>query len=464
MATHRHFFGLVAILGAIACTRTTDEDDSGSTGNGGSQGTNIYLGTGGAVATTTTPATGRGGATATTTTNLFAAGGTTTTTAPASGGTTGTTSTVNPNRTLTSAEADTITASACNAWAIEPEASAGSKLELVIDVSSSMNNRAPGTNLTKWEVTRDALIEAVPGLATGGGLPANTSVGLLFYPNMRNETVSKTPTDPSTCINTSGEFPMAALGGNEAESHRVLLRQRLTEAVLGLGTPTHDAYDYVLYNTVLTPEQTAIEGDPYMLLITDGMPTLYKNCYNPAGSLTNLEGDPVVAAVDAAYGLGVKTFIVGSPGSENGRAWLSMAAFLGGTAAGGCDPNNANGPYCHLDMTTASDFSVALRNGLAQVMSMITSCKFDIPETSADGTLVVDLDKIAPIIRFSNGQILLVGKNTSTASTCSDGFRILSNTQMELCRNTCDQMQADALAKVQFIFGCAATDIATPTL
>jgi hypothetical protein len=465
MATHTHLFGLVGILAAVACNNASSDDEEETSGSGGATATNTYFGSGGANSATTT--------TSTTTTATSFGGTTTTTTVTGSGGTTvttTTTSTATPNRTLTPAQEATITASACNAWAIEPEAAGAAKLELVIDVSSSMGNRAPGTNNTKWEVTRDALVEAVPGLTSGGGLPANVSVGLMFYPNMRNETVSSTPTDPGVCINTAGETPMAMLGGNEAGTHRTLLRQRLTEAILGLGTPTADAYDYVLYNTVLSETQKAIDGDPYMLLITDGMPTLYKNCYNPAGQLRNLPGDEVVAAVDAAFNLGVKTFIVGSPGSEEGKDWLSMAAFMGGTAAGGCDPGNANGPYCHMDMTTAADFSVALKNGLAQVMSMITSCKFAIPLTSADGTQVVDLDQISPIIDYSNGQIVLIGKNTSTSTTtCTgDGYRILSNTQMELCTNTCTQVQSDPLAKVNFLFGCAAADVAptdttTPT-
>ncbi len=477
MATYTYLLGLVGILTTVACTKTTDDEEETS-GNGGSTSTNTYFASGGTTSTTatTTTNTSRGGTTGTSTTNTNRGGTTgTTTTVFGSGGTTSTTTTtatqVNPNRTLTPAEEATITASACNAWAIEPEAAGAAKLELVIDVSSSMSSKAPGTNRSKWEVTRDALVEAVPGLASGGGLPANVSVGLMFYPNMVNEDISRTPTDTSVCLNTEGETPMAILGGNEAGTHRALLRQRLTEAVLGRGTPTHTAYDYVLENTVLSEAQAAIEGDPYMLLITDGMPTLYKECYNPGGQLSNLEGDPIVAAVDIAFGKGVKTFIVGSPGSEDGRDWLSRAAFMGGTAAGGCNPSSATGPYCHMDMTAASDFSAALRNGLAQVMSMITSCKFVIPGTSADGTQVVDLDKIFPIVNYSNGQSILIGKSnsTSTATCAGDGFRILSNTQMELCSNTCTQVQSDPLAKMNFIFGCAAADVAptettTPTL
>src|SRR5512133_2589346 len=58
--------------------------------------------------------------------------------------------------------------SACNAWAIEPE-SAPAKLQLIVDVSSSMNQTANGTgNRSKWEVTRAALLEAICGVSGPG--------------------------------------------------------------------------------------------------------------------------------------------------------------------------------------------------------------------------------------------------------------------------------------------------------
>jgi hypothetical protein len=456
MAIYRFSLGLIGILAASACTSVPDDEEADpSSGGGSTSQSSTRAAQGGSSDNPNGTTSAQGARTTTNPATTVATGGArgvVTTAAPAE---------LNPNRNLTDSEATAITQQACNAWAIEPEATAGSKLELVIDVSSSMNSQAPGTNRSKWDVTREALIEAVPGPANGGGLPANVSIGMMFYPNMVNETVSKTPTTPNVCLNTDAEVPMDVLGSNVAGTHRQTVRDALNGIVLGRGTPTADAYAYVLYNTVLTDAQMAIEGDPYMLLITDGMPTLYQNCYNPAGQLSNLEGDPIVALIDDAYNHGVKTFVVGSPGSEDGRAWLSKAAWIGGTASGGCNVTNfANPPYCHMDMTTAPDFSVALRNGLASVMSMITSCKFDIPETSADGTQAVDVDKIAPIIRFSNGQITLVGKtNAAAGTTCNDGFRVLSNTQLEFCKNTCTQLQSDAEAVVQLVFGCSAADL-----
>jgi len=322
-----------------------------------------------------------------------------------------------------------------------------------------MGNNAPGTQNTKWEVTRDALVEAVCGVS-GPGLSSGTAVGLMFYPNMRNTTVSRTPTSPDVCVNLGGITPMAQLGNNDAGTQRTILRTALTQAILGLGTPTYDAYNYALNSIVLAPAQLAFPGDAYILLITDGMPTLYENCYNPSGSLSNLPGDAIVTLVDSAFARGVKTFLIGSPGSESGRAWLSMAAFLGGTAKPGCDANSAAGPYCHMDMTAAPDFSVALREGLNQVMTAVgMGCKYDVPTESADGTQKVDPTKIAPIIKYSNGTSELLWRDVANGANCTEGYRLISTTQMEICSATCARFQADSGATMQLIFGCAATDV-----
>jgi len=402
---------------------------------------------------------GGGGATLSTTTSVIGNGGTTGT--GTLGG--GANSNTDPNLvgsvvTLTDDQVTAIETSACNAWAIEPESVPG-KLQLVVDVSSSMGSNAPGTNQTKWEVTRDALVEAICGV-NGPGLGAGMAVGLMFYPNMVNENVSRTAVDQSVCLNLGGITPMDTLGDTGANTHRTLLRQRLTQAVLGRGTPTADAYEYALNHIALSAEQLAFPGDTYMLLITDGMPTLYYGCYNPSGNLSNLPGDEVVALVDGAFNQGVKTFIIGSPGSEQGLAWLSMAAFLGGTGKVGCNPNaGAAGPLCHLDMTAAPNFSDALRDGLSQVVAAVSNCKYEIPASSADGLQTVDPNKVSPIISFSNGSTELVTRDNANGENCTEGYYLVSATQLQLCPNTCARFQADATATMQLVFGCAATDI-----
>jgi len=406
-----------------------------------------------------------GGASAVPTGNVFNAGGTGSTGTPGIGSTPSTII-IDPNQQgqvtpLTPQQVTEITATACNAWAVEPE-SLPAKLQLVVDISSSMNSAAPGTNRSKWEVTRDALVEAICGGGSSPGLASSTAVGLMFYPNMLNDgTAPRTaPANPNQCLNTQGVTPMNVMGNNDPGTQRTLLRTALTTVELGRGTPTASAYDYALNNIVFAPNQQAFPGDTYILLITDGMPTLYFGCYNPSGSLSNLPGDEIVRMVDGAFNRNVRTFIIGSPGSEEGKPWLSEAAFLGGTGMPGCAPNNPNGPYCHMDMTTAPDFSVALRQGLNQVVNAVgAGCKYDVPTESADGSQKVDPNAIAPIIKYSNGSSELLWRDMANGAGCTEGFRLISATEMEICSATCARFQADAQATMQLIFGCALPDL-----
>lgn len=415
----------IPFLMVPGCSKQTEDDDGGSStsppGSGKSLGGDNNTGTG----------TGTG--TGTSSTDPDAVG-----------------SAIN----VTAEQWDAIQKNACNAWAIEPESSPA-KLQLVVDISSSMKQPANGTgDRSKWEVTKDALIEAICGV-DGPGLAANTSVGLMFYPNMVNDQVSSTPTTQDVCLNLDGITPMAQLQSGDG-SQRETLRSTFETVVLGRGTPTADAYDYALNNIALTEEQLAVPGDTYMLLITDGMPTLLHDCYNPAGSLSNLPGDEIVALVrDAWQNRQVKTFVIGSPGSEQGVNWLSQAAIEGQTPAEGCNTGGGR-PYCHMDMTSAPDFSAALRDGLNQVVAAVSGCKFEVPERSVNGLYTVNPDDISPLISWGDGNKQLISRHNNTGEDCVEGYRLIEGgARVEMCEGTCSRFTADPNAKMQLIFGCA---------
>jgi hypothetical protein len=356
-------------------------------------------------------------------------------------------------RKITKDQKMAIEENACAGWAYEPEG-LPAKLELVIDVSGSMKDPAPGSSATKWEETRDALLEAIVGV-DGPGLGASTAVGLLFYPGKFNSNVSTKPLSSSTeCLNIDASVSMAELGGDGAPQ-RSAIEDALSSVETGQGTPTHDAYKYALDKVVLGDAQKDIPGDPYMLLITDGMPTLQYGCYNTSGNLdyNSVPTDPIVDEIANARSKGVKTFVIGSPGSEAGVGWLSAAATAGGTAKENCSDNGPT--YCHMDMTTAPNFSAALRSGLNQVVSAVAGCKFDVPTKSIDGTEEVDPNQVYPFITYSNDSIELIGRDNGTGTCKGDGYRLLSDTQLELCKATCDRYHADPEALIEFMFGCA---------
>ena len=82
-------------------------------------------------------------------------------------------------------------------------------LMLVVDVSGSMLAPAGGSQ-TKWEVTRDALTDAV------GELPATVAAGMLFYPNFDAGLPAPAytePQSPEACVDVDKMIPIGLLGG-----------------------------------------------------------------------------------------------------------------------------------------------------------------------------------------------------------------------------------------------------------
>jgi len=345
-------------------------------------------------------------------------------------------------KVLTPAELDEFRKAKCAEQASEAEAQPGA-LELVVDVSSSMKDPAPGTNRSKWEVTRDALLEAVPGV-NGGGLPGAIQVGVLFYPNVEAKIQTTQGGPPTNCVATDKMIAIQPLG-NANGAHRQLLSTSIRNAQLLRSTPTNDAFTWALDNGI-----SKVGGGlkRHMLLITDGTPTLSKGCFNQSGELNAVDAEPIVQEIARAAKLGIKTFLIGSPGSEDNRAWMSRAAVIGGTAPAGC---NVKGPeWCHMDLTTSSDFSASLKAGLAAVTGALKQCEYPV-NPPADG--VLDPMKINVLVESGNQSTLLLRDDMGD---CSEGWQIVGD-KVRLCGDSCDKANADANATISVIYGCGSS-------
>ncbi len=345
---------------------------------------------------------------------------------------------------ITQAQADAIGNAACTAHQAEAEPG-DAQLMLVIDTSSSMNQQARGSNRSKWEVTRDALIEAIVGNATTPGLPANVAVGLLFYPN-REAVIGTSPGPTTNCVRTDAAVPMQLLGPAGA-AHRTAVANAIGRAGLFRSTPTHDAYKFALENQVLT---SRLAGPKNMLLITDGTPTLSLGCQNPSGDQLNaVDPEPIVGEVTRAAASNVRTFLIGSPGSEDNRPWMSRAAVIGGTSPTGCRTQSA--PWCHLDMTESTDFSATLRQGLSSVLGSVLPCTFDWDKPPQGETL--DRNALNVILRTPTTATLLL--RDADGDCANGGYRLTADDRIELCPSTCTDARAAARSSVHVVAGCA---------
>lgn len=350
---------------------------------------------------------------------------------------------------LTSEQVEAIQTAECTGWNGEGE-ELPAVLQLVVDVSGSMSEDAPGAprNTSKWQVTRSALVSALESL------DERISVGLLLYPNVGNR---GRPSQQSglSCIDTSRMIPIAPLG--QANSgHRATLLEALDEARVGDYTPTHDAYEYALENS-LEPYQTSAKK--FMLLITDGAPTYSRGCSNRSND--GVPPGPIIDAIATANDAGTSTFLIGSPGSESSvetgtdmRPWLSEAALEGGTGSDGC---NIEGPqYCHFDMTAEPDFAAALTAGLGKIAGQVSeTCTYKVPTPPAGRSINPYATNV--IVRWSDGSSSLILRDDDT--DCGEGWMKGDGDNIILCPTTCEQVKTDGRAAVTLSFGCAADEV-----
>ena len=336
---------------------------------------------------------------------------------------------------------------ACTGWSLARQADPAT-IMLVVDVSGSMNRPDPsaGSPVSKWQVVRPALLDAAVTL------PASLGAGVLYYPNMPTWTNSY-PIDPSACVNVGAVIPVERLGGvDSAQRRRIQASLHGTEPLEAGGTPTHDAYVVALDEL----RQTDLEGDRFMLLMTDGQPTLSRGCVGTGMTGAPVDVTPIIEEIQRARETGIGTFVIGSPGSEltptvgeDARPWLSFAAEAGGTARPGC---SHDGPeYCHFDMVSEPDFGAGLRAALGEIAGRIVDCDFELPSPPPGEELV--LDQVNVVYTSHNGDSFLVLQDGGLP--CSEGWRYSADgRRIELCERTCELVQNELGARLELLFGC----------
>ncbi len=307
----------------------------------------------------------------------------------------------------------------------------------VVDKSGSMNCNPPPeqatadcvssptnpTNPTKWELTRNALEAAIQAM------PSTSSVGIAYFPK---GTVCEKP--------ITADVPIAALTAGQ----RSKVAQSLG-AVNAVGaTPLVGS----LLNGYIYLDGEALDGNVFVILITDGA----ESCNGDAATL-------IAEVADQAANKQVRTFVIGSPGSEGYRSVLSDIAFSGGTStAPGCDHGGSQPDVgdCHFDMTTASDFGQSLNQTLEQISGEALSCELPIPSETPDGKKV-DHDLVN--VRYSPGSgdpdEIIKKDESKPCDQGANGWQYNADKSMIiLCGDACTTIKSDPTAKVDILFGC----------
>jgi hypothetical protein len=358
---------------------------------------------------------------------------------------------------ITAGQAESIIAdpaTACTGWAEEPEAAA-SVVEFMIDVSGSMTKvtAATGTQ-SKWTVTQNAIHAAIDAL------PSSLAVGLTFFPNMKlNALYTARPS--SACVNVADDVAIAPL----SDTQRALLTSTVDRirANPDGATPTNDAYSVALANL----RASTAPGQKYLVVITDGQPTQSLGCIGSGMTCTPEPTQPVIDAIAAARkNDSVKTFVVGSPGSEKNdctnadvRDWLSAAARAGDTDTVGCSDQGPS--YCHYDISLAANFGTALAGALSSISKSVISCDYLVPPPNANQT--IDTGLINMIYNDGAGAYSLVLEGSE--ATCEKGWQFADATQSKIhvCDTTCKILQSNPQATITLVFGCT-QDQLQPTI
>lgn len=309
---------------------------------------------------------------------------------------------------------------------------APSVLQLLVDTSGSMNENAPGARQSKWNVTRRAVLSAV------GSMPEDTSVGVVFYPNVPGALARP-------CIERETAVAIAELEGNGSQQRQRIQRAFTQQRPAG-GTPTHDAYEYALADMA----ESSASGSRYMVVITDGVPTYSLGCEGTGNANDPVDSSPLIEAARAATSRGVRTFVIGSPGSEGARDSLSRWAEAGGTAPAGCSHDGPD--YCHFDMTEERDLGAGLINALGIISGVALGCRYAVPP-APDGAML-DPGRVNVLFKEPGSAEELIGQ--SLDADCQEGWRYADGqATIRLCSSTCERVQASEEGSLTLQFGCA---------
>jgi hypothetical protein len=292
--------------------------------------------------------------------------------------------------------------------------------------------RADANMPSKWEITSDALITAMKTL------PPTATVGIAYFSN-----------DESCGVNSQPSVPLAI--NNAAQQSA--MEASLKNVTPGGGTPlvgaTILAYKH-LHELALAGK---ITGNEFVVLITDGEES--EQCsYAPrcadAQSCYRLLVDTEVPKA-AGAGVGIRTFVIGAPGSEPARTVLSQIAKNGGTGAPDCDPQEGN---CHFDMTKGDDFGASLGKALTDIVGQTVQCELDVP-APADG-MEFEPDRVNVVYTPSSGDAEIIPQDTRAACDAgADGWQYNADqTKIRLCGARCDRVRTDQGGRVDVVLGC----------
>lgn len=327
---------------------------------------------------------------------------------------------------------------------IEPIVKDRPNLYFVVDASGSMGEPLDPP-IVGFSNLYDAARDAIADLLRVVG--HRTNYGAAVFPGTLATTANPCPPGIEVFPTQPGDALSYALSGRDGPVLLSLLRQLARFEPQGT-TPMAAT----LRN--LGPTLESLPSPTYVFLLTDGAPNCNpnlqctaelcepnvtgdcpapnSNCCDPAvaGEFANLsciDADPTLNAVRDLATAGVKTFVLGLPGTAAFGDFMDRLAIAGQTA-------RPTAPYYY-----SIDRADELADTLTQLGAQITAdCVLELSEAPEDPKLVnVYFDTVT-----------LPQGDTS-------GWRWLDDRHIEIVGNDCDLLKAGEVLQVQVAVGCA---------
>jgi hypothetical protein len=314
---------------------------------------------------------------------------------------------------------------------------------LVIDKSGSMTDQPEGFDENKWDSVVAALDQVLNDVA-----PV-LNLGLLMYPYSTLVDIPLESCGDNCCLLQSGTAAINVPISDGVDAVERIL-PLLADTPPGGGTPTAEALRRA--REYLT--ESGLEGDSYVLLATDGGPNCNfdleceadrctanlddqcprGNCCDGNGEYC-VDDEDVTNQIEELEQAGIKTFVVGIPGTEQYAEYLSAFADAGGV------PNQDPPP---------SYYAVSAEGGLEGLVSvfrevteqLVRSCEVELErEAPAPGlvNVAVDCKPLRPMEDDGSGWELDADRTPNV---------------IEISGPICEEIQTSGAKRVDVVFGC----------
>jgi von Willebrand factor type A domain len=287
---------------------------------------------------------------------------------------------------------------------------------------------------SRWETTVAALNEAFTGLSG-----SNAALGLSLFSTDGFCGVDSTPV---VGVDAVTPLQLTALSNAMAAS---------TPAG---GTPIVGG-TILAYNHL--HQELRAQGNRYVVLITDGAESCGTKGDNAdTADLAAARARLLDVEVRKARDANIKTFVIGSPGSDAARGFLSELAFLGGTSRSpDCTHGDRDGDVgdCHFDLSKETDFAAVLRESLGKISGEALGCEF---QTPPGGSSLVNVQ-----YSQNGGAPSCFTQDTRPCEGGADGWQFAKDaagnddySRVVLCGPACELVKSDPTSVVDVILGC----------